>query len=171
MTNYKFKSSGRKFGETTSKNSKKSIESVIEERKIPLGIATPLSLAQDDKSSLYTMNFDQLEQIRQNLKNLLLTSPGERLGRFDFGAGLRNITFEMISQNNNFETLIMELMQNAVQRYMPYVSLKTLTSENISIETTKINRPLAKLLLEVNFDVPALNAKNQKIMLVLYIAG
>ena len=169
MTNYKFKSSGRKFGSGNTSNT--SVKEVINERQIPLGIATPITLAQDDKSSLYKMNFDQLEQIRQNLKNMLLTSPGERLGRYNFGAGLRNITFEMISQNRNFESKIMELMQDAVQRYMPYVSLKTLTSENIKIETMKINRPLAKLLLEVNFDVPALNAKNQKIMLVLYIAG
>jgi hypothetical protein len=49
--------------------------------------------------------------------------------------------------------------------------LKTLTSENIRIETASVNRPLAKLILEVNFDIPLLNAKNQKIMLVLYIAG
>ena len=169
MSNYKFKSSGRKFGNKN--NSRKSVENTIEERKIPLGIATPISLAQDDKSSLFSMNFNQLEQIRQNLKNLLLTSPGERLGRYDFGAGLRNVTFEMVSQNRDFESKIMEVMQDSVQRYMPYVSLKTLTSENVKIETSQIDRPLAKLLLEVNFDVPVLNAKNQKIMLVLYIAG
>jgi phage baseplate assembly protein W len=169
MTNFKFKSSGKKFGSKNTTSSE--IESIIEERKIPLGIAMPLRLAQDNKSTLYTMNFDQVEQIRQNLKNLLLTSPGERLGRYDLGAGLRNITFEMITQNNNFESRIMELMQSSVERYMPYVVLKTLTSENIRIETASVNRPLAKLILEVNFDIPLLNAKNQKIMLVLYIAG
>jgi phage baseplate assembly protein W len=167
MPDYKFKSSGRKFASKSNKD----IKQIIEERKIPLGIATPLSLAQDDQSSLYNMNFDQLEQIRQNLKNLLLTSPGERLGRYNFGAGLRNVTFEMISQNKNFESKIMEIMQDSVQRYMPYVALRTLTSENVKIETTTIDRPLAKLLLEVNFDVLALNARKQKIMLVLYIAG
>lgn len=169
MKSYKFKSSGRKFGEN--KNSNKNIEAIIEERKIPLGIAIPLKLAQDDKSSLFEMNFDQIEQIRQNLKNLLLSSPGERLGRYDFGAGLRNITFEMISTNRNFESQIMKMMQDAVQKYMPYVALKTLTSENIKIQTESIHRPLAKLLLEVNFDIPILNSTNQKIMLVLYIAG
>lgn len=167
MTKFNFKSSGKKFGGGTSSAVKK----IIEERKIPLGISLPLTLVQDDQSSLYTMNFDQLEQTRQNLKNLLLTSPGERLGRYDLGAGLRNITFEMISQNKDFESKIMELVQNSVQRYMPYVALKTLTSENIEIQTTTINRPVAKLILQVAFDVPALNAKNQKIMLVLYIAG
>jgi phage baseplate assembly protein W len=169
MPDFKFKSSGRKFGDGNTSNS--SVQEVIKERTIPLGIATPISLAQDDKSSLFAMNFNQLEQIRQNLKNLLLTSPGERLGRYNFGAGLRNVTFEMIAQNRDFESKIMEVMQDSVQRYMPYVSLKTLTSENVKIETAQIDRPLAKLLLEVNFDVPALNAKNQKIMLVLYIAG
>ena len=91
MNKFKFKSSGRKFGNANSSSS--NIKKIIEERKIPLGIATPISLASDGKSTLYTMNFDQLDQIRQNLKNLLLTSPGERLGRYDLGAGLRNITF------------------------------------------------------------------------------
>jgi len=167
MTSFKFKSSGKRFGS----GNDNTVKEIIEERKIPLGISLPLTLAQDDKSSLYKMNFDQVEQIRQNLKNLLLTSPGERLGRYNFGAGLRNITFEMVTQNRDFESKIMELMQSSVQRYMPYVSLKTLTSENVKIETSSIDRPLAKLLLEVKFDIPALNSTNQKIMLVLYIAG
>jgi phage baseplate assembly protein W len=167
MNKFKFKSSGKKFGSGTDNT----VKEIIEERKIPLGISLPLTLAQDDQSSLYEMNYNQVEQVRQNLKNLLLTSPGERLGRYDFGAGLRNITFEMITQNRDFESKIMQLMQNSVQRYMPYVSLKTLTSENIKIETTTIDRPLAKLLMEVKFDIPALNSTNQKIMLILYIAG
>jgi phage baseplate assembly protein W len=167
MPAYKFKSSGKLFGKT----SKKEIQDIIEERKMPLGIAFPVELSHGDKSSLFKMNFDQLEQVKQNFKNLLLTSPGERLGRYNFGAGLRNITFEMIAHDKDFESKVMKLIQDATQTYMPYIKLKTLTSENFKIETQSSNKSMVKFLLQVNFDIPVLNVSNEKIMLILYVAG
>jgi len=169
MSNFNFKSSGKKFGR--SENNKATIKNNIDDELEPFGILTPLQLSQDDKSSLFKMSFDITDQIRDNLRNLLLTSPGERLGRYDYGAGLRDLTFEMIAQNNDYESKIMEVISENVGKYMPYVNLKTLTTEDVKIETVSSDRPLAKLILEIKYEVPALSLTNQKIVLVLYVAG
>ena len=102
---------------------------------------------------------------------MLLTSPGERLGRFDFGAGLRNLTFEMVSQSDDFESIIMEQIKEAVDKFMPYINLKTMTSQNFIIDTQTKDRPLAKIIVIVEYDVPSLSISDQKIDLVLYAAG
>ena len=38
------------------------------------------------------------ENVQQNLKNLILTNPGERIMNPDFGVGLRNYLFENASE-------------------------------------------------------------------------
>lgn len=168
MSRYKFKSSGKLF---TNNSINKNIDKDVFDNRKPIGILTPLSLPSDDRSTLFQQSFDLKDQVRDNLKNLLLTSPGERLGRYDFGVGLRSLTFEMISQNDDYDSLIMSMIKENVSIYMPFVSLKTLTSEKINIETSKENKSLAKLSLLVEYDIPRLSITNQKINLILYIAG
>ena len=124
MTNYKFKSSGRKFD---SQRINEDIDKEVADTLRPIGILTPLRLAQGDRSSLFEQSFDIVDQITDNFRNMLLTSPGERLGRFDFGAGLRNLTFEMVAQNEDYEAIIMEQIKESVDKFMPYINLKTMS--------------------------------------------
>ena len=168
MTNYKFKSSGRKFN--TQRNNL-NIEAEVEDALKPIGILTPLELRQDDKSSLFKQSFDLVEQMKDNFRNLLLTSPGERLGRHDFGAGLRNLSFELVAQNDDYESIVMSQIKDAVKEYMPYINLRTMTSDHFFLDTRRSDRPMAKLIVVVEYDIPALSATNQKIELVLYLAG
>ena len=65
------------------------------------------------------------ENTQQNLKNLILTSPGERVMDLDFGVGLRNFLFE-----NNTPTVRARLesrIYEQVDKYMPFVGIKELT--------------------------------------------
>ena len=87
---YSFKSSGVK---RSAKLQRRLITDNREKQK-PVGIKTPLALSRSN-ASLLAMHKDPAEQIRDNFRNMLLTSPGERLGRFDFGVGLRNLTFAL----------------------------------------------------------------------------
>ena len=58
------------------------------------GIGPKLPLQRDDIDGAYTLIDVYAEEIKQNFKNLLLTSPGERMMNPDFGVGLRNFLFE-----------------------------------------------------------------------------
>jgi len=78
--NVGFKSTDRRFKKITS-------------QPVPIGIKTPLELS-DGKSSLFRVHFQPRDQISDNLRNLVVTNFGERLGRYDFGANLGSLTFD-----------------------------------------------------------------------------
>tara|TARA_Y100001938_G_C8092952_1_gene436236 strand:- start:780 stop:1166 length:387 start_codon:yes stop_codon:yes gene_type:complete len=61
------------------------------------------------------------ENTQQNLKNLILTSPGERVMDLDFGVGLRNYLFD-----NNTAVVRAQLESRIfeqVDKYMPFVNI------------------------------------------------
>lgn len=61
------------------------------------------------------------ENTQQNLKNLILTSPGERVMDLGFGVGLRNYLFD-----NNTAVVRAQLesrIYEQVDKYMPFVNI------------------------------------------------
>lgn len=61
------------------------------------------------------------ENIKQSLKMLILTNPGERIMLPDYGAGIRTFLFEQ----NSLPTIasIMNRIESQIEIYMPYVKL------------------------------------------------
>ena len=68
------------------------------------------------------------ENTQQNLKNILLTSPGERVMDPDFGVGLRNYLFE--NQSNSLLGRLESAITDQVATYMPFVSIKHLVLDD-----------------------------------------
>ena len=58
------------------------------------GISPKLPLIVNDLDGHYGLNKTIRQAIKQNFKNLILTSPGERVMDIQFGVGLRNYFFE-----------------------------------------------------------------------------
>ena len=58
-----------------------------------VGLSFPLRA---DSNNNFQMTKNSLEQSRHNLRNLLLTYPGERAGNPTFGSRLREVCFEII---------------------------------------------------------------------------
>jgi phage baseplate assembly protein W len=68
------------------------------------------------------------QAVQQQMKNLLLTSPGERVMLPDFGVGLKRYLFENLDRSvlGSIETRI----RKQVAKYLPYVNLKSVTFES-----------------------------------------
>ena len=77
---------------------------IVERRNIKIN---PLDLPQNDKvavgvtfpfdgPAVFNSSFTTKEQVKSNLINLLLTTPGERLMNPTFGVGIRNLLFEQV---------------------------------------------------------------------------
>ena len=64
------------------------------------------------------------ENTHQNLKNLLLTSPGERVMDVNFGVGLRRFLFE--SNTPSSRVAIESRIYEQIDRYMPFVRVTLL---------------------------------------------
>ena len=118
MPDFKFKSAGVQVGDPSLKTTRTSP---------PIGIKTPLRLGRV-RSGIFDMNYTLTEQIADNLRNLLMTNHGERLGNFSYGANLLPLTFEA-SSREEFETIAMQRIQLAVTTFMPFVELTSFSSD------------------------------------------
>ena len=56
----------------------------------PIGIKLPLQLG-SERSGIFEMHFDAAEAISTNLRNLVMTNHGERIGNFLYGSNLGRI--------------------------------------------------------------------------------
>ena len=87
-----------------------------------LAVAVPLAL--DSKNG-----FDMIESfkrlIKQNLKMLLLTAPGERMMDPFYGVGLRRYLFEQ--DTADLKKDLRQKINVQVQRYMPHINIQAIT--------------------------------------------
>ena len=83
-----------------------------------LGVALPLELSSID-------GFEMIKTIkklvRQNLKMLILTNPGERVMAPNFGVGIKRFLFA--NQNSNVRSQITAKIQEQAQIYLPAVEI------------------------------------------------
>mgnify|MGYP003136073497 FL=1 len=86
----------------------------------------PLTTDPDDG---YALNKTLKEVARQNFKNLVLTSPGERIMDPQFGVGIRNYLFE----NNTTSTQgrIEAKIKSQTKKYLPYITIEMIEFNNV----------------------------------------
>lgn len=98
----------------------------------PIGIKTPLELGKRDNETLFKMHFSPTAQIQDNLRNLIMTQKGERIGFPDYGTNMLQIYSNTSLSESEIVDLVVLEIQNAVSKYMPSIFLKNFYSERIS---------------------------------------
>ena len=88
---------------------------------MPIGYSPKLPLSISSVDGPYALTKTQQEMIRQNLKNLVLTSPGERIMDPEFGVGIRSFLFEQKTEIVQSE--IRERIYRQVNIYLPFVEI------------------------------------------------
>lgn len=170
MANFSFKSSGIKFDDRRVQNDE------ITLNEVPIGIKTPLSFDSKSQSGLFDMHFDSLSQVKDNLKNLVMTERGERLGRGDYGCNLLAFTFDY-SMVGEFEKNISNEINSQVQKFLPFVQIKNISFLNYFSKNKNINNELSDsgglsaILIGISYDVPKIGAVNQILETVLFVGG
>tara|TARA_R110001592_G_scaffold11710_2_gene57500 strand:+ start:8124 stop:8537 length:414 start_codon:yes stop_codon:yes gene_type:complete len=86
-----------------------------------IGVKIPFN-----KSGVFHFNYTTKEQIKSNLINLLLTSPGERYHQPSYGVGIRDILFEPnIASNQKISNLKLSIDRN-ISFHIPQIKLSNL---------------------------------------------
>jgi hypothetical protein len=92
-----------------------------------------------DKVNGFALNTTYQQVVQQNLKNLVLTSPGERMMDPEFGVGIRSFLFEQnyIGLRNDIEDRI----RTQVDIYMPFVTIEQVifSEDEASVDSNRIN--------------------------------
>lgn len=97
----------------------------------PLGIKTPLEKGSKNGETLFRMHFDIKDQISDNLKNLIMTQKGERLGFPDFGTNLRQIYSNTSISNEEILDRASNQIEEVVSKYIPNIRLINFYSEKL----------------------------------------
>ena len=99
-----------------------------------IGVALPLL---KDSADGFQMNKTIRDTVKQNLKMILLTNPGERIMDPEFGVGIQSFLFSNFSDDiqNQLYTKITE----QVRTYMPSVSITNITFNDNNPDTNTLS--------------------------------
>jgi phage baseplate assembly protein W len=89
------------------------------------------------------------EDVRQSIRLILDTEPGERVMRPDFGAGLRDLVFEPI--NVRLVSLVQHRVEQALTQWEPRIRLH-------EVSVTADEAASGRLLVKVDYVVRATNS-------------
>jgi phage baseplate assembly protein W len=159
---YSFKSSGNNLNDIVEANNEFAKNQT--KRLIPIGIKTPLQLSTQD--SLFEMHTDISNNISDNLRNLISTNKGERLGRYDYGANLRTMLMEFTNLEN-FENFAVQSIKQNVTKYMPFVTLGSF--QTFSDKTD--NENVVKVGIRLSYYIYDIDDKERMIEIMLYAGG
>jgi len=119
---------------------------------VTIGLSLPLN--HDNSFGFFKTTQTLLEQAKHNIRNLLLTRRGERLGNPNFGSDLHLLLFEQ--DTGDLESKVEETIREAVSNNLPYVILH-------SIETSSSNMDQNIYLVNLRFSIDTDQTKEEEL--------
>ena len=119
---------------------KKIVIDTEEYNNYAVGITLPIQRGND---GYFAQSFRTFDQVRSNLKNLLLTKKGERIIHPEFGSGLHDLLFQPATEK--FEEDLETTINEAVAKWLPYVIVEDI---NIDISKEQTDNNQAKVSLK-----------------------
>lgn len=169
---FNFKSSGTRKGVNRQFDNPVIIEQNI-------GIKTPMELG-SDRENLYRSHTDPVKQIKDNLRNLIQTNYGERLGRSEIGADLIALVFDA-SKTGEFLRLADIKIRETVKKYMPFIAINSVDIEKEIPTNSQLNSflnvsandslGLRKILLNINYNITRIGLNNQILQVFVFVGG
>jgi len=162
---FSFKSTGRSAVDILSDTAE---EEIRLDTEIPIGIMTPMRHSlHGNQQSIFAMHYDITNQVSDNLRNLIQTNHGDRLGRPQFGANLRPLSLEILGQQK-FESEAMTRISSAVSKYLPFVNLKTMSLKRVRPGSEGETNPV--VVIRIEYDVKNLH-KKRALEVLITLAG
>jgi len=137
-------------------------DEIVETKVLPVGIKTPIQLSNTDGPFL--MHYSLEDQLADNLRNLLQTNFGDRVGIYDYGANLYPLTANFTSQDN-FDAEALTSISAAISRWMPFIEPLDYVSE--VDRSQKLSTGLIRIT--ISYNIPSLNLEQRKVQIVLYV--
>ena len=117
-----------------------------------VGMSFPLK---GDTFNDFSLTKTTIEQSVHNLRNLLLTVVGERVGQPEFGSQLKAICFEQI--DDELPIKIENEVRRAVSKWLSHIEIK-------SVETLTQDGDKSTVFVKIKF-IPALSSDEQEVLL------
>tara|TARA_A100001011_G_C13881473_1_gene663139 strand:+ start:26 stop:523 length:498 start_codon:yes stop_codon:yes gene_type:complete len=126
---------------------------------LPIGIKTPIAEGYSD--GLFVMTKDNGSALADNLRNLIQTNHGERLGLYDFGANLQPL---LLNNAADFDTKAMGQISTAISKYMPFIKPSAFASFAIEEDTSG-----QSIGIKLTYTIPGIDTSSRMLELVLKV--
>lgn len=127
---------------------KKRVIDTIEYNDYAIGITLPLQIG----NTAFNQSFTTSEQIKTNIKSLLLTKRYERLMQPNLGSGLQELLFEQ--NTDDLPDRIEDRINQSLSNWLPFVTIDTIDITQ-SDELKDSNRVEVSIKFRIN-DTPKL---------------
>lgn len=98
----------------------KNIRDTADFNDFAYGITLPIQIT----NVAFNQSFTAAEQVKSNLKNLLMTKRGERVMQPQFGSELHETLFEQI--DDDISERIEGAIETAISTWMPYITIESI---------------------------------------------
>jgi phage baseplate assembly protein W len=122
---------------------RKIVKDLEEFNDVAIGITLPLQIT----NTAFNQSFQTIDQVRTNIKSLLLTKRRERVMQPFLGSGLTELLFE--PNDEEFENRIESTIVDSLQTWLPYVVIDTIIIEQ-SNELKDRNRVEVSITFRIN---------------------
>ena len=107
-----------------------------------IGISLPIQIV----NTAFNQTFTTSEQIKYNIKNLLLTKKGERIMQPEFGSGLQELLFDF--NDSTLATKIESVIVESVDNWLPYVTI-----QQIDVESSNLDKDNNTVGISITFNI------------------
>ena len=90
---------------------------------------------------VFHSTYTTTDQVKANIKNLVLTNPGERLYHPDFGIGVQGLLFENITPG--VVSQVTDAINTQINKWLPYVTVK-----NVDVNTDRLDSNELRIRLD-----------------------
>jgi len=103
---------------------------------------------------VFNSTYTTKDQVKANIKNLVLTNPGERYYHPTFGVGVQGLLFENVTKAmiKNLSTKI----ETQVGLWLPYVTIKDIAIDTSSIDSNEVKIKIDYIIFENDFDLQSI---------------
>ena len=117
------------------------------------GYSVKLPLRYDLEDGPYQMNKNLKDVVKQNLKMLLLTNPGERIMNPDYGIGVKRLLFENRTETASSIDYRL-IIESQLKKYLPFILVDSFeifddTPENLN-----------SIAIQLVYNIPSIKEKD-----------
>jgi phage baseplate assembly protein W len=120
----------------------KMVKDTVAYNDYAIGITLPLQIG----NNAFNQSFKTIDQVKTNIKNLLLTKRKERVMQPELGSGLQELLFDF---NDDFlGDKIEEVITNSMEKWLPYVTI-----EEIDVRQTNELKDTNNVEISLTFSI------------------
>ncbi|HIE84355.1 MAG TPA: hypothetical protein EYQ00_11170 [Dehalococcoidia bacterium] len=107
------------------------------------------------------MHKDNGAQLADNLRNLIQTNHGERLGLYDFGANLQPL---LLDTGSDFDSKAMARLSQAIGKYMPFIKLDAFSSFAVPEDSSNNSTGI-----KITYSIPGIDTSPRVLEIVMKV--